>query len=304
MNINQTAIALLEENKYDESLKLFKKAVELSRDVQSLNNLAWVLCNEEDDYVSAFPLLEEVIKMNPNSHFPYNLIGEIYCRQEKWESAKDIFEKAITIQSTKTAYNNLAVANYHLGNIEDASKYFLLASEPSDFALYSHVKCLIELGNKREAKRRLDTFSENDDEFVGEVDIADLYIELGCYEEAVRWFEKGWDVYAKQPEWVSRFVYSLIKLNNHSYARKFLNETINEKMEEIQDMTQEECDEGWTEEDKQERIKELQDEKEEFELMFDKIMSGYTPPMEFFTSIQKACYLFGCNRHNHPEYKR
>ena len=304
MNINQKAIELLEENNYDESLKLFKKAVEISSDVQSLNNLAWIYCNEEDDDRSALALLVEVLNMNPKSHFPYNLLGEIYCRQEKWELAKDILEKAISIQSTKTAYNNLAVANYHLGNINDATKYFLLASEPSDYALYSHIKCLIELGNKSEAKRKLDAFSENDDEFVGEVDVADLYVELGCYEEAVKWFEKGWDVYAKQPEWVSRYVYSLIKLNNVTYAQKFFNETINEKMEEIQDMTKEECDEDWTEDDKQERIKELQDEKEEFEHMFDKIMSGYTPPLEFFTSIQKACYLFGCKRHNHPEYQK
>ncbi len=303
MNLNQKAIELLEENKYDESLKLFKKAVEIKRDVQSLNNLAWVYCHEEDDDTSALPLLEEVINMNPNSHFPYNLVGEIYCRQEKWESAKEILERAISIQPSKTAYNNLAVANYHLGNIEDASRYFLLASEPSDYAMYSHVKCLIELGNKSEAKRKLDTFSENDDEFVGEVDVADLYVELNCYEEAITWFEKGWNSYWKQPNWISRYIYSLLKVNNLTRSQELLNEAINGKIEEIKDAHEEECDEDWTEGDKQAHIKELLNEKNEYEQMIEKISLGYIPKMEFDTSIQKACYLFGCKRHNHPEYQ-
>ncbi|MEI2368906.1 tetratricopeptide repeat protein [Niallia circulans] len=304
MNINKKAIELLEENKYDESLKLFQEAVEKTRDVQSLNNLAWIYCHEEDDDNSALPLLEEAIKMNPHSHFPYNLKGEIYCRQEKWESAKDILEKAISIQPTKTAYNNLAVANYHLGNIEDASKYFLLASEPSDLALYSHVKCLIELDNKSEAKRKLDTFSEDDDEFVGEVDVAELYVELDCYKEAIMWFEKGWNSYWKQPNWISRYVYSLLKMNNPTRSQELLNEAINEKIEEIKDAHEEECDEDWTESDKQVHIKELLIEKKEYEQMIEKISFCYVPKLEFDTSYQKACYLFGCNRHNHSEYQK
>lgn len=302
MNLNQKAIELLEENKYDESLILFKEALERSRDVQSLNNLAWIYCNEEDDDINALPLLEEILRMNPKSHFPYNLLGEIYCRQEKWESAKDILEKAISIQPSKPAYNNLAVANYHLGHIEEASKYFLLASEPSDLAMYSHIRCLIELDNKSEAKCKLDAFSEDDDEFVGEVEVADLYVELGCYEEAITWFKKGWNNYAKQPKWISRYIYSLLKMYNPILAKELLSEGINEKIIDIKEAYEEECDEDWSEKDKQVYIKELLNDKKEYEQMFEKITSGYIPTMEFDITIQTACYLFGCNRHNHPKY--
>lgn len=177
MNINQKAIDLLEKNEYEDALMLFQKAVYESRNVQSLTNLACVYCYEEYDDTKALGLVEEAINMNSTSHFPYNLLGEIYIRQEKWKYAKDILLKSISTFPSKTAYNNLAVANYHLGNIKDASKYFLLASENSDYTMYSHVKCLIELGNISDAKLKLDTFSENDDEFVGEVDVADLYVE-------------------------------------------------------------------------------------------------------------------------------
>lgn len=304
MNINQKAIELLEENRYEESLKLFQEALRLSRNIQSLTNLAWIYCYEEYDDSKAISLLEEAVQMDPTSHFPYNLLGEVYLRFKKWEKAKDALEKSITIHPNKIAYNNLGVAHYHLGQIKEASNYFLHGSEPSDWAMYSHIKCLIELGNIHEAKIKLDTFSEKDEEFVGEVDMADLYVELNYHEEAVLWFEKGWKVYAKDPDWISRYVYSLIRLDNQTRAKEILYEIINEKIEEIKDMNEEECDEDWTESDKQERIIELLDEKKEYERIFDRILGGYIPKMKFETSVKTACYLFGCKRHNHPEYQK
>ncbi|WP_277587455.1 tetratricopeptide repeat protein [Psychrobacillus antarcticus] len=304
MNINQKAIDLLEKNEYEDALMLFQKAVYESRNVQSLTNLAWVYCYEEYDDTKALGLVEEAINMNSTSNFPYNLLGEIYIRQEKWNYAKDVLLKSISIFPSKTSYNNLAVANYHLGNIKDASKYFLLASENSDYAMYSHVKCLIELGNISDAKLKLDTFSENDDEFVGEVDVADLYVELGYYKEAIRLFEKGWNVYWKQPNWISRYVYSMLKLNNTTRSHEVLNEVINQKIEEIKEAYEEECDEDWSENDKEANVKELLDEKTEYEQMFEQISTGYIPIMKFDTSIQTACYLFGCTRHNHAEYQQ
>jgi len=304
LNINQKAIELLEENNYEESLKMFQEAVKISRDIQSLTNLAWIYCYEEYDDSKAIGLLEEAVNMNPTSHFPYNLLAEVYLRFKKWKNAKDMLEKSIAIHPTKIAYNNLGVVYYHLGQLKDASNFFLLGSEPSDWAMYSHVKCLIELGNINEAKLKLDSFSDKDDEFVGEVDVASLYVELNCHKEAVPWFEKGWNVYAKDSKWISRYVYSLVKMNNPTRAQEILNETINEKIEEIKDMYEEECDEDWTESDKQERIKELLDEKKEYEQIFERISEGYIPKMKFETSIKSECYLFGCKRHNHPEYQK
>jgi hypothetical protein len=304
LNINQKAIELLEQNEYEESLKLFQEAVKISRDIQSLTNLAWIYCNEEYDDSKALDLLKEAVKMNPASYFPYNLLGEVYLRLEKWENAKEILEKSVATHPNKIAFNNLGIAYYHLGNLEDAANYFLLGSEPSDWSMYSYVKCLIELGNINEAKLKLDTFSENDDEFVGQVDVADLYVELNCHKEAVLWFEKGWDVYAKDPNWISRYIYSLVNLNNPTRAQQILYQTINEKIEEIKDRYEEECDKEWTEIDKKERIKELLDEKKEYEQVFVRISEGYIPKMKYETSIMTECYLFGCKRHNHPEYQK
>ncbi|MFJ8064081.1 tetratricopeptide repeat protein [Psychrobacillus sp. NPDC096426] len=302
MSINQQAIELLENNRYEDALKLFQKAVDKSRDVQSLTNLAWMYCYEEEEDTKAMSLLEETIIMKPSSHMPYNLLGEIYIRKEKWSSAKGVLSNSISIHPTKTAYNNLAIANYHIGNLKEASKYFLMASEKSDNAMYSHVKCLIELGDSNEAIIKLGEFSENNDKFVGDVEVADLYVELGRYQEAIKWFEKGWKTYWKQPNWVSRYVYSLLQLNDSTRAREILNEAINQKLDEIKEAIEEECDDDWLESDKQAHINELLNEKVEYEQMINGISSGHIPTMEFDTFIMTGCYLFGCARHNHPEY--
>ncbi|WP_214484853.1 hypothetical protein [Bacillus sp. SM2101] len=302
MSINQEAIRLLEGNEYENSLKLFKKAVDEARDVQSLTNLAWIYCYEEYKDNKALILLDEVISLNPSSHFPYNLYGEILLRQEKWIEAKGILLQSINIKPTINANYNLAVACYHLGEIEKASRYFLLGSESSDYAMYSYVYCLIRLGETKIAIETLGKFKEDDDEFVGEIEVADLYLELEMFDEAAKWFEKGWKRYSKDVRWVSRFIYTLLKLNRTDFIEIF-QEVIKEKEENIKEESNEECDEDWTEEEKQDYITELITEKAEFEQMYKKFINGFIPVMEFDTSVKTGCYLFGCKRHNHPEYQ-
>jgi hypothetical protein len=57
-------------------------------------------------------------------------------------------------------------------------RIFPSRSNKSDYAMCSHVNCLIELGKTTEAKRKLDTFSEDNDDFVGEIEVAELYVEF------------------------------------------------------------------------------------------------------------------------------
>ncbi|EPY14323.1 hypothetical protein PAAL66ix_03271 [Paenibacillus alvei A6-6i-x] len=89
MSANQKAIEYLESNEYDKSLDLFHEAVRESRNVQSLNNLAWIYLHEECDKETALILIKEAIELNPSSHFPYNILGEIYVEKEMWQQAAD-----------------------------------------------------------------------------------------------------------------------------------------------------------------------------------------------------------------------
>ncbi len=304
LNTNQKAIELFEQNEYDEALELFRKAISESRNIQSLNNLAWMYSYEQEDDLKALELIKEVIAMNPNSYFPYNLLGEIFLRQKKWKLASDALLMSISIQFSNEAFHNLAVAKYYLGDNEEAANFFLLAAKDSDDAMFSHVKCLIDLGMKKEAEEKLDAFNTDLEDYVGEVAVADLYAEMKCFDKAVLWFEKGWKEYVKNPYWVSRFIYSLFNMKNFMRINEVIHEAIQQKDEEIKMAYEEECDENWSENDKEENIQQLLEEKNNYKNMVDRISSGQIPLIEFEPSITGACYLFGCKRHNHCEYEK
>ncbi|MGG1140951.1 tetratricopeptide repeat protein [Bacillus mycoides] len=304
MNINEKAIEMFEQNEYEEAMELFQQAVHESRGVQSLNNFAWMYFYEEENDGKALELIKEAVKLNPSSYFPYNILGEIYMKQEKWEEAKEALQKSISIQPSDEAYHNVAVAHYNLGELEKASEFFLRVAGDSDIIMYNYVKCLIDLGRKTEAKEKLDAFNRKSDDFVGEINVADLYVELNCYKEAIEWFEKGYKEYWKSPNWIGRFVYALYKANNFSRINEVIRESIEAKTAEIEDVQNEEVEENWTEKDKEELIEEYTEENNCYKKMIERIKSGYVPGLEFETDYIGACYLFGCKRHNHFEYEK
>ncbi|PGN55630.1 hypothetical protein CN966_17340 [Bacillus cereus] len=304
MNINEKAIEMFEQNEYEEAMELFQQAVRESRDVQSLNNLAWMYLYEEENDDKALELIREVVKLNPSSYFPYNILGEIYMKQKKWEEAKEALQKSISIQPSNEAYHNVAVAHYNLGELEKALEFFLRVAGDSDYIMYNYVKCLIDLGRTTEAKEKLDAFNRKSDNFVGEINVADLYVELNCYKEAIEWFEKGYKEVWKSPNWIGRFVYALYKANNFSRINEVIRESIEAKTADIEDVQNEEVEENWTEKDKKELIEEYTEENNCYKKMIERIKSGYVPGLEFETDHIGACYLFGCKRHNHLKYEK
>jgi len=302
MSQNKKAMNFYENNEIDKALEIFKQEVLHNKGVQSLNNLAWVLYKEEENTQDAVPLLKEAILRNPSSHFPYNLLGEIYVESANWNSAIPMLMKAIDIKPTIEAFNNLAVAYYHKGDKTRASEYFNHASKPSDYKKYSYVNCLVELGKYEEAESVLDTFSEKAEEFVGEVELADLYADVNAFLKANKSFEKGWERYWKEPNWVSRYIYCLVQTGEIEKAKKVLDNLIKEKHLELQESYEEECDENWTEEDKEQDIQEIKADIMQYGQMIEQAINGIKVPLPFEPQVDTACYLFGCERHGHSEY--
>lgn len=302
MSQNTKAIKFYENNELDKAWEIFKQEIRNNRGVQSLNNFAWMLYREEENTQAAIPLLKEVIASTPSSHFPYNLLGEIYITIADWDSAIPILIKAIELEPTLEAYNNLGVAYYHKDEKSKALQCFFHASKPSEYTMYSYVKCLADLERYEEAESILDTFSDKEGDFVGAVDLADLYAEINANHKANFWFEKGWASYWKEPNWVSRYTYCLIQTGEREKARRVLDNLIKDKQIELQESYEEECDETWTEEDKKEDMEEIQMHIKLYEQMLEQAINGIKEPMEYAPQVEKACYLFGCERHGHPEY--
>lgn len=305
MNLNEKAIDLLEQNDYEAALATFQQAVEKSRDVQSLTNLAWVLANEEDDFDQAMELLIEVVQLKPTSYFPYSLLGEVYMRKEIWQEAAATLKQAIAMEPTIESSFNLGATMYHLGHFEEAANFYLASAGDSDYGLYGYVRCLINLGKRAEAKQKLDTFSAAAVDFVGEIEVAEFYVELTCYEEAVHWYKKGFESYYPQASWIARYIYSLLQLGWVKKAKEVQAIALHQKREELKEEQEEECDEHWTEQDKLKSIQKLSKEIATYEQIAGWISNKSMPAIAFDAfdpSISPRCYLFGCKRHGYPEY--
>jgi predicted Zn-dependent protease len=299
---NQAAVEALESADYDRALVLFEQAVRESRGVQALTNLAWFYYHEEGRTEDAIEAAQEAIRLRPASPFPYNLLGEIYVEQGRWEEAASLLRQAIAIEPTQAAYTNLAITSYHLGQVEEASALFLLSAEPSDYTLYSHIHCLIKLGHTAEAKQKLDAFSPDDEEYAGEIYVADLYVELQCDSEAVRWFAQGWSGWAKTPDWVSRYVYALLRMGAEATAAEIVQQCLQMQAAAIEEEYAEPCDEDWPESAKSASFAQLEADQQDYASLLSRLAAGYVPPLRFTTSLRSGCYLFGCTRHGHPEY--
>lgn len=307
MNLNQQAILFLEHGEYDKSFKTFTKATFKSRDVQSLNNLAYFYAKEKYDLKSAVSLLKEAVSLNPLSHFPYAMLGQILIEQEKHDEAISYLEKALEIEKTDENLYNLASCFYMVGKKEKASYYFSLVSNDSNNAKYALARSLFDIGKRDESEKILRNYEVKaelfSDDLFCEASIAELYMKLGFYEEAVSWYEKAWNSHAKEYEWVLGYVYSLFQLNLIDKAAAFIDLVLGEQNQNIMEEENDfEFDENWTIENKKERLKKLYAEKDKFSIIIKQINEGLFPEVAFDPSYQVACYLFGCSRHGHPEY--
>ncbi|MFC5542893.1 MAG: tetratricopeptide repeat protein [Bacilli bacterium] len=313
MNLNQKAIEYYERNAYGKAMDLFHEALNQYRDVQALNNLAWMYLYEEEDVDQAFELIQEAVALNPASRFPYNILGEIHIKRENWKEAKEALEKSISIQPSSEARINLAAVYYQLGEMEPAAKYYLQSSEDpdiseedADLSMYCYIKCLIDLGKFQDAKEALDCFFRNkkSESSIGEIEIADLYIEINNYNGAIYWFEKGCNDSLSSPYWISRFAYALYKMNRLSRLDEVIKEAIATTNKRIEEVLQEETDEYWTENDRKELIETCREEIDYYGQLKEKLVSGYIPKFLFAAYFTGGCYLFGCKQHGHPEYKK
>lgn len=308
MTTNQSAIEALENNDYEMALYLFKKALEESRDVQSLNNLAFLYVHEgiRDEHRSwehgephAIELLKECISFKPKSHFPYNLLGEAYLNLNQWQDAFEILKKAIGIQSTPEALHNLAVAAYHLNDVEQAAFYYAQAFGVNEYTKYGYAKSLIDTKQLDKAIRIIEELVIEEEDYVGDIEIADLYVEMGQFRLAVQYFEKGWSIYTKDPFWVNRFVYALMQNGQTIRAEELMNQVITENQNQIQEIKNEPDDDL----DPRDNIQSLLADIENFKTIIKRISDGYIPPIHMQTTVLSNCYWFGCKRHGHPQYR-
>ena len=300
---NMKAIMLFEQNEYDEAFVLFKKLAEEVPSIQSINNFAWIVLREEEDRDEAERLLQKILALQPQSPFPYMMLGEIALHKQQYEQAKSYLQQALSYKVMEEATYNLAIAHFQLGEYEQAAQTFAHCVGDSGLTQLHEVVAWMYAGEHNQAKALLDDWNEDAYDYTGAIEIADVYIELGCFAEAREQFEKEWNSYITSPYIISRFTYTLIQLGNRLQSQSVINQAITQADGEITDEFQIELDENWTAENKAERIAELTEQKRVLEALYGRLQNGYVPPFEYDMYPMGGCQLFGCTQHGNPEYE-
>lgn len=317
--ICKLASVLMEQGNFEETFSLLKKAVDTTRSVQVLNNLAYLYLNEGiykngrwyngDD--EAIKLLLEATSLKPCSHFPYSMLGEAYLKKNENTKAINALEYAIRLKSTLVNLNNMGVALYKLGQYNEASSYFLkahsLRSKRSNTFIpyFSYAICLAQIGMGKHANDIANFLFESEElDFKGDVsytDIARIYFLCKDYDKAKKVFEMASKEYILSSNEFGLYEYTLIQLSLIDEATKLYDETINFIKDNLNDTYSEnEIDED----NRNALIKSLESELEQTSNLHIQIINGLTPNLNFEPQILEECYLFGCIRHNNGYYNK
>lgn len=319
--INDLAIALMESNDYSGAYSQFQKAVDIQQNIQTLNNLAYFYYTEGEPLkegawrireMDAIDLLKKVVKLHPLSHFPYSLLGEIYIKKNDFKSALGLLIKAVNMQPTQENLNNLGVCYYKMASIEKATEYFNGAiiknqdQKPKNLnLLLNYGICLAQLKRTDEALqigRELLILNQNSDDLHVDVsveEIADIFYLAKDYQSFINVYSKLNLTYLSV-EWMPPYFLALTKLGHFEKVQEALNTLIKHKQEEITQTVLDE--EDWEPGGKEEIIKELKADIAFLRNSANEIIEGKDPNFKFELSIESACYLFGCKRHNNPNY--
>lgn len=300
---NTKAIMLFEQNEYTEAFALFNKLAKERPTVQSLNNLAWMYLREEEDMDQAQRLLNQVLMLQPQSPFPYMMLGEIALHKKQFQQAKGYLQAALSQGVTEEASYNLAIAHFKLAEYEEAGQKFSSCAGDSGMTQLHEVVAWMFAGKKEKAKALLDNWNEEAYDYIGAIEIADVYVELGCYKEARKQFEKEWQSDISATYIVSRYAYTLFRLGEVAACQTIVRQAVQQTVEEMFDVQQEEVDEHWTVEDKAEHIEELTAQKQVLETLVESLQNGEVPPFGYDMYPMGGCQLFGCSQHGNPEYE-
>ena len=82
-----------------------------------------------------------------------------------------------------------------------------------------------------------------------------------------------------------------MQLGEVEHCQQIIDDNIAFKIKEIQEAHEEACDEDWTELDKQERIVELQAEKEVLQQLFKQLQQRVVPAFDYELYPTSSCYF-------------
>ena len=160
---------------------LLKKKPEYFKATQLL---ADIYCNQER-YKEAANIYNDAIKYNPTSYELYYNLGIVYTMLNDFQNAKNCYEKAAAINTLEYAtYYNLAQINLIYNDLEEAQNYFLkcIDSEELEPRAYFYLAkiCMIK-GDKENAIKYINVAIETDSSYYKKAEEEPIFITIKAY---------------------------------------------------------------------------------------------------------------------------
>ena len=192
-------LSLFKEKKYSLAEKKCSKLIKKIKPNYEIFNIYAVILYELKKYDEAIINWKKTIELNPQYHFGYNNLGNIFLKRDQFKEALDCYEKAIRIKSNYyEAHHNkgnvLAKMDDTLNAIESFSKAIEIKNDYVP-ALKARNSFYIKEKKHRLALQELDKliiYEPNNVELF--VQKADILTEIGKHKESIEYYQTAYEM--------------------------------------------------------------------------------------------------------------
>lgn len=176
---------LNELGKKEESAEMLETLLRKKSDMIEATQLLGDIYCEQERYKEAANIYHEALKYNPTSYDLYYNLGMVYTMLNDFKNAKDCYEKAATINTLLyNSYYNLGQISLIYNDLEEAEKFFTQATMGKEVEpkAYYHLAMIYMLkGDKDNAIKVLNVAIELDPTIYEKADAEPIFIPIKAY---------------------------------------------------------------------------------------------------------------------------
>lgn len=176
---------LNELGKKDESAQMLETLLRKKPELIEATQLLGDIYCEQERYKEAVNLYNEALKYHPASYDLYYDLGIVYTMLNDFKNAKDCYEKAATINTLLyNSYYNLGEISFIYNDLEEAEKFFMKSIQGKDVEPKAYYKlaliCMLK-GDKENAVKFLNVAIEIDPTLYQKADTEPIFIPIKAY---------------------------------------------------------------------------------------------------------------------------
>lgn len=176
---------LNELDKKDEATEMLQTLLRIKPEYYKATELLADIYCEQERYKEAANIYNEALKYNSGSYEIYYNLGMVYTMLNDFSNAKTCYEKAAAINTLEYTVNyNIGQINFIYNDLEEAEKYFLKSVESEEIEAKAYfnlaIICMLK-GDKQNAIKYINVAIDSDSSYYKKADNEPLFIPIKAY---------------------------------------------------------------------------------------------------------------------------